>query len=83
MNQTELMELIHTTSGVDVLLFDIQDVGSRFYTFIWTMYDMMLASSKSSKSSKLSAPFPFIVLDRPNPLNGPLVQGPMLGKCWC
>ncbi len=52
---------------VDVLLFDIQDVGARFYTYISTMgYGMQAAAEKG---------IPFVVLDRPNPLGGDLVEG--------
>ncbi len=55
---------------VDVLVYDIQDVGARFYTYISTMALCMDAAA--------SAGIPFIVLDRPNPLGGELVDGPML-----
>ncbi|MFY0643694.1 MAG: DUF1343 domain-containing protein [Bacteroidia bacterium] len=55
--------------GIDVLLFDIQDVGVRFYTFISSMHYAMQACAKSGKR--------FIVLDRPNP-NGFYVDGPVL-----
>src|SRR5699024_9140185 len=54
---------------VDVLIFDLQDVGVRFYTFIWTMYRAMEAAARAKKA--------FIVLDRPNPL-GPRLDGPIL-----
>jgi uncharacterized protein YbbC (DUF1343 family) len=57
-------------SGVDALLFDIQDIGTRFYTYIWTMYDCQQAAARLGK--------PFIVLDRPNPLGGVRVEGPLL-----
>ena len=57
-------------TGLDALLFDVQDVGVRFYTYITTLgYAMEAASEKGLK---------FYVLDRPNPLNGYLVEGPML-----
>jgi len=57
-------------SDVDVLVYDIQDVGCRFYTYISTMqYAMQAAAGKN---------IPFIVLDRPNPLNGNTVQGDIL-----
>ncbi|HLS29121.1 MAG TPA: DUF1343 domain-containing protein [Opitutales bacterium] len=53
--------------NVDILLFDIQDVGARFYTYISTMgYGMQAAAEKG---------IPFMVLDRPNPLGGELVEG--------
>jgi len=55
--------------NVDVLIFDIQDVGARFYTFISTMYLCMEAAAEQK--------IPYIVLDRPNPINGILVEGPV------
>lgn len=54
---------------LDVLLFDIQDVGARFYTYISTMHYAMEACAENEKE--------FIVLDRPNP-NGHYVDGPVL-----
>jgi uncharacterized protein YbbC (DUF1343 family) len=56
--------------GLDVLLFDIQDVGTRYYTYISTMALAM----ESAKENGID----FIVLDRPNPLNGISVEGPIL-----
>ncbi|MBS4222330.1 exo-beta-N-acetylmuramidase NamZ family protein [Lederbergia citrea] len=56
--------------NVDVLLFDIQDVGTRFYTYIYTMALAMEAAKEKG--------IPFIVLDRPNPLGGTKVEGPVL-----
>lgn len=55
---------------VDVLLFDIQDVGARYYTYISTLNYAMVAAQKYGKS--------IIVLDRPNPLGGVIVEGPVL-----
>ncbi len=55
-------------SDIDILLFDIQDVGARFYTYISTMYYAMQAASENGKM--------FMVLDRPNPNDH--VDGPML-----
>lgn len=55
---------------VEVLVYDIQDVGSRFYTFISTMYECM----KSVSGTDIQ----FIVLDRPNPIGGIKVEGPVL-----
>ncbi len=57
---------------VDVLVYDIQDVGARFYTFITTMGLAMEAASRAGK--------PFIVLDRPNPINGVIIEGPIIEK---
>lgn len=55
--------------GIDIMVFDIQDVGARFYTYISTMHYAMLACAERR--------IPFIVLDRPNP-NGYYVDGPVL-----
>lgn len=55
---------------IDVLIFDIQDVGVRYYTYISTMNYCLLSSKENNKA--------FIVLDRPNPLGGLLVEGPVL-----
>ena len=54
-------------AGLDVLVFDIQDIGARFYTYISTMGLAMQAAAE--------ARLPFIVLDRPNPLGGDYVSG--------
>lgn len=56
--------------GLDVLIFDIQGVGSAWYTFKYTMSYAMEAAAKAG--------VPFIVLDRPNPLGGEVVEGPLL-----
>jgi uncharacterized protein YbbC (DUF1343 family) len=55
---------------VDTLVCDLQDVGSRYYTFVWTMALAMQACAKYSKK--------FIVLDRPNPIDGNTLEGPVL-----
>ena len=57
-------------SGVEALGFDIQDVGARFYTYIWTMYLGLTAAATLG--------IPFIVLDRPNPLGGVKPSGPVM-----
>lgn len=54
---------------VDVLVYDIQDVGARFYTYISTMGLCMEAAAEKG--------IPFIVLDRPNPLGGLIIDGPI------
>ena len=56
--------------NVDVLVYDIQDVGARVYTFVWTM---SLAADAAGKLGK-----PFVVLDRPNPIRADVVQGNVL-----
>ncbi len=59
-----------TSSGIDMVGFDIQDIGTRFYTYIWTMYRSMAAAAIMG--------IPFVVLDRPNPLGGRAASGPVL-----
>ena len=58
-------------AGLDVLVFDLQDVGARFYTYISTLHYIMEACAENN--------IPLIVLDRPNP-NGGIVDGPVLEK---
>ena len=57
--------------GIDIIIFDIQDVGARFYTYISTLHYVMEAASENN--------IKVIVLDRPNP-NGHYVDGPILEK---
>ncbi len=57
--------------NIDVLVFDIQDIGARFYTYIWTMFYALQAAAENDIA--------FIVLDRPNPITGK-VEGPILKK---
>jgi uncharacterized protein YbbC (DUF1343 family) len=56
-------------SGIDAVIYDIQDVGTRFYTYLTTMCYVMEACAENGK--------PFIVMDRPNP-NGYYIDGPIL-----
>jgi uncharacterized protein YbbC (DUF1343 family) len=56
--------------GIDALVFDVQDAGVRFYTYTTTMGYCMEEAAKHG--------IPFYVLDRPNPINGDTVEGPML-----
>ena len=56
--------------GIDALVFDIQDVGARFYTYITTLGYCLEAAGKKG--------IEFYVLDRPNPINGAEVDGPVL-----
>lgn len=71
-SQAKWADLI-TRSGVDTLVFDIQDVGARFYTYIWTMYDSMVAAARLGKR--------YVVLDRPNPIGG-RAYGPMMTTAY-
>src|SRR5882724_7362030 len=57
-------------NGIDALVFDVQDAGVRFYTYTSTMAYCMEEAAKRNIA--------FYVLDRPNPLNGDIVEGPML-----
>jgi uncharacterized protein YbbC (DUF1343 family) len=56
--------------GLDALVFDVQDVGTRYYTYLWTMALAMVAAGRKGLL--------FVVLDRPNPLGGVLVEGPTI-----
>lgn len=60
--------------GIDVLVFDMQDVGSRSYTYSTTLFYVM------EEAAKLG--IPVVVADRPNPINGLVVDGPMLDPKW-
>ncbi|RYX98440.1 DUF1343 domain-containing protein, partial [bacterium] len=58
--------------GLDVIIYDIQDIGTRYYTYITTMaYCMEAAATKG---------IPFIVLDRPDPINGDIIEGEVLNE---
>ena len=65
-----LKPLPDTLKDLDVIVYDIQDIGARFYTYISTMGLAMQAASNAN--------LPFIVLDRPNPLGGMKVSGYVL-----
>jgi len=58
-------------AGIDVMIFDLQDVGARFYTYISSLHYVMEACAENG--------IPLIVLDRPNP-NGGIIDGPLLEK---
>lgn len=72
-----LMPTEYELSDIDTILFDIPDVGCRFYTYLWTMTFVMEACAKFNKL--------LIVLDRPNPVSGniDLAEGPMLDEENC
>jgi uncharacterized protein YbbC (DUF1343 family)/CubicO group peptidase (beta-lactamase class C family) len=61
---------VESLKGLDTLAFDIQDVGTRFYTYASTMHRAMRVAA--------DAALRFVVLDRPNPIDGLRVEGPML-----
>ena len=64
-------EMLH---GLDVLLFDLQDVGVRVYTFMWTMALAMEACAEAGVR--------LVVLDRPNPIGGTRREGPVLREAY-
>ncbi len=57
-------------TDIDAMVIDLQDVGARYYTFIWTMALVMEASMELN--------LPVVVTDRPNPVGGHLIEGPLL-----
>ncbi|MEZ4768892.1 MAG: DUF1343 domain-containing protein [Caldilineales bacterium] len=57
-------------ADVDVLVFDMQDVGVRFYTYLSTLYHLLRGAAKAGR--------PVIVLDRPNPIDGLTIEGPLV-----
>jgi uncharacterized protein YbbC (DUF1343 family) len=59
---------------IDVLVIDLQDIGSRYYTFIWTIELCMRACLEMKKS--------IVLLDRPNPIGGHIIEGPVLDTAY-
>jgi uncharacterized protein YbbC (DUF1343 family) len=57
---------------IDTMVYDVQDIGSRYYTFVWTMVLAMRACAKAGKR--------FVVLDRPNPIGGDAIEGPFIER---
>ncbi|MGI5270998.1 exo-beta-N-acetylmuramidase NamZ family protein [Nonomuraea sp. CA-218870] len=70
----EALDALLDRSGVDTLVFDIADVGARFYTYVWTMYDLLASAARLGLR--------FVVLDRPNPLGGAVTEGPPLDPAF-
>ena len=72
-----LMPTEEDFKDIDIVLFDIPDVGCRFYTYLWTMTYVMEACAKYNKQ--------LIILDRPNPIGGNLemAEGPILDEKNC
>jgi uncharacterized protein YbbC (DUF1343 family) len=59
---------------IDVMVIDLQDVGSRYYTFIWTMELCFQVCREMNKS--------IVILDRPNPIGGQITEGPVLDMTY-
>ncbi|GAA3643702.1 DUF1343 domain-containing protein [Nonomuraea antimicrobica] len=70
----EDLDRVVAAAGVDTLVFDIADVGARFYTYVWTMYDLLESAARLGLR--------FVVLDRPNPLGGAVAEGPVLDPAF-
>lgn len=93
-NQSEILTVLHNTNTT-MLLVDIQDAGTRLYTFIWTIFDVIKAISTeysllSSENDGMTTQIQqqqslikVIVLDRPNPIGGVAVEGPLLNVSCC
>lgn len=60
--------------GLDLLVVDLQDVGTRVYTYVWTLTHCLEACAQKG--------IPVLVLDRPNPLGGDVAEGPLLDLRW-
>lgn len=60
--------------NLDLIIYDIQDIGSRSYTYISTLFYVMEEAAKRH--------LPVLILDRPNPINGIIVDGPLLEEKW-
>ena len=97
-NQSEIQQVLRD-SNTTLLLVDIQDVGTRLYTFVWTMFDVLAAIASTANAEEpeaaadgtspqlsVSSTEPsvkVVVLDRPNPVGGDLVEGPVLNVSCC
>ena len=70
----KFMPTVDDLKDIDILLFDIPDAGTRFYTYLWSMTYWIEAAAKHNKQ--------VIILDRPNPISGnqTLIEGPMLNE---
>ena len=99
-NRSDIQRVLRETNTT-LLLVDIQDVGTRLYTFVWTMFDVLEAiaseTARGRHSAQLASDNPagevagrslwagikVVVLDRPNPVGGVAVEGPMLNVSCC
>ena len=74
---TQLRPSAKDLENIDIVLFDIPDIGCRYYTYLWTMTYVLEACAEHKKK--------LIVLDRPNPISGniALAEGPMLDELNC
>jgi len=80
----EQMSKVLQDMNIEAVLIDMQDVGVRLYTFVWTMYALMEGTSLLHHSASSTGPKPIVVItDRPNPLGGELVDGPLVNMSCC
>ncbi|MER6273123.1 DUF1343 domain-containing protein [Streptomyces sp900105755] len=70
----ERLDKLLIAGGVDALVYDLQDIGARCYTYVWTMFDLMVSAARTG--------IRFVVADRPNPLGGLVSEGPLLDPAW-
>ena len=70
----QLQPSVEMLDGLDVLVFDMQDVGARFYTYLYTMAYAMKAAAEHGLA--------FMVLDRPNPITGSVTEGAPIEKAF-
>ena len=63
----DALDDVLAASGVETVVFDMQDLGVRYYTYIWSMFDAMESAARTGLR--------FVVLDRPDPLGGAVVEG--------
>ncbi len=66
-DEASLAPTAESLDGLDLVVFDIQDVGARYYTYVWTLVHAMRACARAGVG--------VVVLDRPNPIGGELVEG--------
>ncbi|WP_348786985.1 DUF1343 domain-containing protein [Leifsonia sp. NPDC080035] len=66
----DALDRVFAESGVSAVVFDMQDLGVRYYTYIWSMFDAMESAARVGVR--------FVVLDRPDPLGGAVLEGPGL-----
>ena len=66
----EPLDQLLTDAGVEQVIIDLQDIGARFYTYVWTLFDVLCSAARTGLS--------VIILDRPNPLGGTVRTGPGL-----
>lgn len=79
---TEQLTKVLVDMNIEAVLVDMQDVGVRLYTFVWTMYEVMQAVSTVHQQNDTSV-LRVVITDRPNPLGGELVDGPLVNMSCC